>query len=299
MMAKDYSISDITQDPRTDPGRAREAPGGRGTPGPACPRTCPTAARAGGRLLAPQSSESPALCPGLLRQPPGREGRGRPPAAATCGTGLAARELNGQDRAGPPSESGGGTCRAEGYSGHRGDDCSASCVSEGQSVLRPRAGTSGPPDPCARPPPRKDHAAEAQSSRRPARLLLTGPARLLRRFRSPQPPRLPALTDAQRKVPGMLPAPPQQPPGGGREPAQGNLGVVVLVPLHLHPWPLSISRLVESSVSPCFPCLPQGFTSAPGLINVGAPQPSPGYPLLTLDQWFSKYGTQTYSFDII
>lgn len=126
-----------------------------------------------------------------------------------------------------------------------------------------------------------------------------GPVRLLRWLRSPQPPRLPALTDAQRKVPGMLPAPPQQPPGGGREPAQGNLGVVVLVPLHLHPRPLSISRLVESSVSPCFLCLPQGFTSAPGLINIGASQPSPGYPLLTLDQWFSKCGTQTYSFGII
>lgn len=129
--------------PKTAPGRSGRLPGGgkpraRRAHAPVPPLqglgAPPSAAIVGSPL---------AFGPGLLRQPPGRDGRGRPPAAATCGTGLAAREQNGQDRAGPASWARGGTCRAEGDPGHRGDDCSACSLSGGQSCA-PSARTPGP-----------------------------------------------------------------------------------------------------------------------------------------------------------
>lgn len=233
-----------------------------------CPRTCSTAASAGGRLQGRNRRGSPgprswAPAPTL----PGPEGRGRPPAAATCGTGLAAPGLHGQRKAGPPSGTGGDTCRTVGDEGHRGDGCSASSLSEEQSSA-----------PCARTPGhlcvRSTRKDQEQSSQRPARRLLTGPRSAPAVTPQPAAAAAPALTDAPRKVPGMLPAPPLAASRGRARASAGRPGKCS--PGASAPSPsASLHQQAGwwlSFASPCFLCLAQRLTSAFGFTTVGTSQ---------------------------
>lgn len=138
-----------TQHPQDSTKEGAGGSGGPGSPGRACPRTCPTPTRAGGASQGRSLRESPGPPSWAPAPTPGaRRGGGRPPAAATCGTGPAAPGLGGQGRVGRPSRAGGGTLRAEGDQGHRGDNGSrASSLSDGPSC----APAPGPTDPSARP----------------------------------------------------------------------------------------------------------------------------------------------------
>lgn len=149
-LAKDYGPRH-RQQPQAAPGWAREA---SAAPGAQAARTHAPVPPRRGRGAPPRAAavgSHLALGPGLPRYRPGTEGE----RAATCRCHLRRRSRppgqGGQDRAGCPSRAGGGTRWAEGDPGHRGDDGSASFLSEGQSCA-PRRDTRISPFP---PSPRK------------------------------------------------------------------------------------------------------------------------------------------------
>lgn len=274
--------------PRTAPGRAREAHRGRRVPARRARAPAPPRRGLGAPPRAAVVGSHPALPPGARR---GGGGHLPLPPAAPVPPLLAG--WAGQDRT--SVRAGGGTLWAEGDPGHQGDDGSASSLSEGQScapALGPLNPHAGSPDPRRR---RNGDGEDQAASAAPTHPLRSGPAAPPQ----PQQPRSRRSQMLSERSPGTDRRLPEPPAGGGREPAQGSLGDVVQRPLHLHPRPLSIRRPLM--VFP-FPELLLFLSTAYlrlRLINVRAPHPSRVPPLLPLDQWFSRCGTQTSSFSII
>jgi hypothetical protein len=209
------------------------------SPGPARPRTCPTTARTEVLPRVTVSGSHLALCPRLLRQLPSPRPARRgghlplPPAAPV-----------------PPRPGWAGQSRTFlsdwGQEEHLGPP-----RRRPQRVfpeVQPGVPATGLLDPRARPP-----ALRGQGSRgteeRTARSFYLPACPVTPHRRSPQLPRLPALTDAQRKVPAihrrllyLLP------PEGASEPARVSLGVVVQGP-PASSWAKVLLLLAASSAS--------------------------------------------------
>lgn len=238
------------------------------SPGRAHPHTCPTAARARGASQGRSSRESPGPRSWAPALPPRDRRRASgylplPPAAPfpplPGGVVRTGQDVHLGLEAGP--------------TGRRGTRATATTTAMRLSSQRvspaPRAGTPGPL--CSR-PPRENDAAGAQRGGLPVQQLLTGSGLLPLRRRSPQPPRLPALTDARRKVPGTLRAPPQAASRGRARAVPGQPGSCSLRASASLP---SAARCPQAGGWPFFLVLPPSLCKAHlcfQLIHVGLPQ---------------------------
>ena len=252
-MAKGYPVPDIQRIPRTAPGERCGRLRGPGEPRPGVPTHLSHRGEGWGRLSGPQSSGVtwPSVL-GSYANPWGPEGRGAAPcrchlrhqsrSSRAWWAGQGRRSVPGWGRD-PPG--GGGPGPPQRQRQQR-------VFRLGRTVLSPAAWTLGPQGSPARPGKttqlRRKRAGDQRGAYSPAPLAPAAPPQPAARSRRGSP----SSRMLRERSLGSCRRLPQPPPGGGREPARGILGDVVLRPLHIHPCSSPSTNWWWSFLPPCF-----------------------------------------------